>query len=57
MSLTADEMKSIMVDTLNNRKPRVQSSEALEFQKEIRDDMEMCKKKGWVMSIPGEWEV
>ena len=55
MELTTDQMQMIMVDAQTGREPRVQGPEADEFREDLKPDIALAKKNGWVLAIPQEW--
>jgi hypothetical protein len=50
-------MKQILEDTMQGKASRIKTAEADAFQKELKIDIDLAKRKGWVIDIPNEWEV
>ena len=57
VSLSLEQMKQILEDTMQGRASSIKTSEADAFQKELKIDIDLAKRKGWVIDIPNEWEV
>lgn len=59
MTLTADEMRQIMLDRMlrPEKEPTVKGREADRFRERFEEDIRRAEADGTVIEIPGEWEV
>lgn len=55
--LDMEELTIILLDMQRGDPPRIVGPEADKARVEFTRGMELCKKNGWVMDIPGDWEV
>jgi hypothetical protein len=54
MALTAEQIVTITIDKVTNSPPRIEGKEADEFRAKLDKDIALCKKNGWVLSLPFE---
>jgi len=52
MALTIEDMKKIIVDMLTGQKRRIDGKEADAFRVAAQKDIDLAKKKVWVIDIP-----
>jgi len=57
MPLESDDLMKIVVDTVSGRDQRVKGPEADSFRKQLAQDVKLAEEKGWVITVPTEWEV
>jgi len=57
MTLTTDQMITIMTEQTLGKPPTVKGSEADEFRRELAEDVAKIKDKGGIVDIPHEWGV
>ncbi len=55
--LTSEQMQRILSDEVNGKEPTIHGEEADQFREDLKPDLKLAKEKGWIIEIPGEWEV
>jgi len=57
MELTTEQARQITKEVIENRPLTLSGPEVDEYVRSLKETLAMCEEKGWVLAVPGEWEV